>query len=149
MTNCRQEVEGSRRNLLVIKPTHLCLTGKAQLCFELLPAAPDERSQSKLLMRRTHLKSLTAILTKQLHCYIYISCLQNFLSVNKPSSSAVTLQMIIKCRRPSVLKLYFGLSLSSQESLYHVTVALSKDNSHSNVAAWRSSTSMLWMHLVN
>lgn len=68
---------------------------------------------------------------------------------DKPSSSDVTLQIVIKCRRPSVLKLYLGPSLSSYESLYHITVALSKDNSHSKVAVWRSLTSMFWMHLVN
>lgn len=68
--------------------------------------------------------------------------------LDKPSSSDVTLRMIIKWRRPSLLNVYFGLSLSSHVSLYHVTMALSKDTSHSKVADCRSRTTMFWMRLV-
>lgn len=65
-----------------------------------------------------------------------------------PSSSMVTFWMTMKCLRPSLVKLYLGLSFSSQVSLYHETMALSKDTSHSKVADCRSLTSMLWMRLV-
>lgn len=65
-----------------------------------------------------------------------------------PSSSMVTFRITMKCLRPWLVKLYLGLSVSSQVSLYHETIALSKDTSHSKVADWRSLTSTLWMRLV-
>lgn len=69
-------------------------------------------------------------------------------SLYTPSSSMVTFWMTMKCLRPSLVKLYLGLSFSSQVSLYHETIALSKETSHSKVADCRSLTSTLWIRLV-
>lgn len=78
----------------------------------------------------------------------FVTSLCSLMAHYTPSSSTVTFWMTMKCLRPSLLKLYLGLSFSSQVSLYHETMALSKETSHSKVADCRSLTSMLWMRLV-